>query len=209
MNGASSHPSEANPLYSPLLYTVGHSISGFLFNTLWRRTVRGRENIPAPGQTVIFAANHRSLADPNLVGSAIPYPIHYFAKAELFNVPLVGWYIAHVNAFPVRRTDTDVGALKRAQSILEMKEGLLVFPEGGRRLNPEKQFIAKAGVGMLACKTGALICPVGIIGSDHFTRFSSIEVRFGKAFYPPANAGKEDYQRVSDDVMARIQELCQ
>src|SRR3989338_3536248 len=124
---------KANPYYSPILYFLGKHFTGLLFDLLWRRRVRGREHIPSPGQAVIFAANHRSLADPNLVGSAIPYPVHYFAKEELFRILLLGWYIRRVNAFPVSRTETDIGAVKTAQRILEAGEGLVLFPEGGRR----------------------------------------------------------------------------
>ena len=92
-------PGSANPLFSPALYAVGKFITGGSFDLFWRRQVRGQEHIPPPGTGVIFAANHRSLADPNLVGSAVPYPIHYFAKEELLQVPILGWYIRRVNAF--------------------------------------------------------------------------------------------------------------
>lgn len=205
---ASQFPGEANPLFSSGLYWIGKQISGRMFDIVWRRRVFGRENIPPAGTSVIFAANHRSLADPNLVGSAIPYPIHYFAKAELFDIPLVGWYIARVNAFPVRRLDADVGAFRRAQEVLTRREALLLFPEGGRRIDPRRQFVAKGGVGMLACKTGSLICPVGIVGSDRFTKLTRVDVHFGKPFAPPTNPTKEDYQKVSDETMKRIRELC-
>ena len=208
MSQQKHRPGDANPFFNPVLYAIGKWTTATAFDTLWRRKVFGRENIPPAGEATIFAANHRSLADPNLVGSAVPYPIHYFAKAELFDIPLLGWYIRRVNAFPVRRIDHDIGALKTAQRILEQREGLLLFPEGGRRLDPRRQFVAKAGVGMLACKTGAQVCPVGVMGSDRFGRLASIEVRFGKPIKPPAEAGREAYQAFADEVMQRIKELC-
>ncbi len=198
---------KANPYYSPHLYFLGKHISGSLFDILWRRRVRGMEHIPPPGQAVIFAANHRSLADPNLVGSAVPYPIHYFAKEELFHIPLVGWYIRRVNAFPVKRVEHDVGAFKTAQRVLRNGEGLLLFPEGGRRLDPSRQWQVKPGVGMLACKTGAWVVPVYVKNSENFTRFGRIEVIFGPPLRPPADYTRDTYQSFSQQVMDKIREL--
>ena len=200
---------DVNPVYSPVLYAIGKAVQSFAFDTIWRRRVRGQENIPPFGTPVIFAANHRSLSDPSNVGSAVPYPIFYFAKEELFSVPVVGWYIRRVNSFPVKRGKNDVGALKTAVSVLEHGGALTLFPEGGRRLDAARQWKAKAGVGLLACKTGARIVPVGIKNSDRFTSLGRLEVAFGKPIFPPANADTQDYQALADRVMERIKELCQ
>jgi 1-acyl-sn-glycerol-3-phosphate acyltransferase len=156
---------------------------------------------------VIFAGNHRSLADPNLIGSAIPYPVNYFAKEELFAIPLLGWYIRRVNAFPVNRVQTDVGAVKTAQKVLAAGEGLVLFPEGGRRLDPKKQWQAKSGVGMLACSTGAVVVPVGVWNSENFTKLKRVEVRFGKPITPPQESSKEAYQGFSQKIMDEIRKL--
>jgi 1-acyl-sn-glycerol-3-phosphate acyltransferase len=190
-----------------VLYFLGKHFTGLSFDFIWRRTVYGRENIPPRGQGVIFAANHRSLADPNLVGSAIPYPVNYFAKEELFTIPLLGWYIRRVNAFPVKRGQQDIGAIKTAQRILEAGEGLVMFPEGGRRIDPKRQWQVKSGVGMLACSTGALVVPVGVKNSEHFTRLQKVVVRFGKPLRPPKSERREDYEAFSQKVIEHIRDL--
>jgi len=205
----SQRPGDANPHFSPILYFLGKIFTATSFDVIWRRQVIGKENIPPFGNPVIFAANHRSLADPNLVGSAVPYAIHYFAKEELFHVPVLGWFIRRVNSFPVKRGENDVGAFKAAIRILQQGEALLLFPEGGRRLDPERQWKAKPGLGMLACKTGALIVPVGVTHSERFTKLAKIRVAFGKPIPAPANAARDDYQELTDRVMVRIRELCQ
>lgn len=197
-----------NPLYSPFLYAVGRGFCNLIFPTIWRRRVLGRENIPPSGTPVIFAANHRSLSDPNMSGSIVPYPIFFFTKAELFDIPVVGWYIRRVNSFPVKRKLHDVGAFRMALRVLENGGALLLFPEGGRRLDPARQWKAKAGVGTLACMTGAMIVPVGVINSERFSKFGRVTVRFGKPMYPPKDGGREHYQELSDQVMQRIKELC-
>jgi len=200
-------PGGANPDYNSVLYALGKFISGKSFDVFWRRKVFGREHIPPAGTPVIFAANHRSLADPNLVGSAVPYPIHYFAKEELFRIPVLGWYIRRVNAFPVRRAEHDIGAFKTALRVLAAGDGLLLFPEGGRRLDPRRQWVAKSGVGMLACKSGARVVPVAVTNSDRFTKMGAVTVRFGRVLFPPKEDTREYHRQFSVEVMSRIKEL--
>jgi 1-acyl-sn-glycerol-3-phosphate acyltransferase len=196
-----------NAFYNPVMYWLGKHISGTMFNLLWRRRIYGLENIPPHGSPVIFAANHRSLADPNLIGSAVPYPINYFAKDELFQIPVLGWCIRRVNAFPVNRLSADVGAIRMAQKVLEGGEGLVLFPEGGRRRDPKRQWQVKSGVGLLACTTGALVVPVGIKNSENFTHLGKIEVHFGKPLVPPKDASRENYETFSQQVMDQIRQL--
>src|ERR1700682_1420579 len=76
---------DVNPVYNPLLYFIGKNLQALAFRIIWRRKVRGLENVPPFGTPVIFAANHRSLTDPSHVGSSLPYPIFYFVKEELFH----------------------------------------------------------------------------------------------------------------------------
>jgi 1-acyl-sn-glycerol-3-phosphate acyltransferase len=200
---------DVNPVYSGFLYAVGKAFQATALNVIWRRKVRGLENIPPFGTPVIFAANHRSYTDPGNAGSCVPYPLFYFAKEELFQVPILGWYIRRVNSFPVRRKEHDVGALKMAVDILEHGGGLVLFPEGGRRLDPARQWKAKAGVALLSCRTGARVVPVGIKNADRLLKFARLEVNFGKALLPPPAAGRDDYQKFADEIMIRIKELCQ
>ena len=200
---------EVNPLFNPVFYAIGKFLQSTAFNLIWRRKVRGLENAPPFGTPVIFAANHRSLSDPSMVGSALPYPIFYFAKEELFSIPVLGWFLRRVNCFPVRRKEHDVGALKMAVDVLSHGGGLMLFPEGGRRRDPARQWKAKAGVGMLACKTGARIIPVGIKNSERYAKLGRIEVTYGKPIFPPKNAGRDDYQKLADEVMRQVKELSQ
>jgi len=198
-----------NPYYSPLLYRWGQRMCWSFFRMAARCDVKGLENIPHEKRAIIFAANHRSLIDPPLLGCIIPRPIFYFAKEELFKIPFIGWYIRRVNSFPVRRSAHDVGAFKTSLAVLSAGYPLLLFPEGGRRLDPQTQWRARAGVGMLAAKTQALVIPVGIVNTEHLSHLAKVRVRFGTPMQPPADTGGNAYQHFADDVMTRIQELCQ
>lgn len=197
-----------NPYFRPDLYWIGWHFSNLLFDVGWRRKVIGRSHIPPAGTGVIFAANHRSNADPNVVGSCVPYPIFYFAKEELFQVPLVGWWIRRVNSLPVRRQAQDVGAFRSALAVLKHGRALLMFPEGGRRHDPHRQFKARAGVGMLAIRAQVPVVPVGVLGTDRFSSMARITVHFGAMIHPPKTHEESDYQKFSDHIMTRIKELC-
>ena len=128
----------------------------------WR--VSGRGNVPAHGAAII-APNHISYLDPPAVGSAFDRQIFFMAKAELFEVPFLGWLIRQCGAFPVRRGVADRAALRQAEQLLRAGHGVMVFPEGTRsedgRLTP-----AELGIAMLALRTGAPVVPIGVDGTD-------------------------------------------
>jgi len=193
-------------LHQKFLYLLIRGIYREAFRWIWRLEVTGRENVPGTG-AVILASNHLSLADPPLVGSSIRRMIHYFAKEELFRYPVFGWIIRQVNAFPVKRAEHDVGAFKRAQTLLKHGQAVVLFPEG-RRSRTGEIGRAKPGVGMLAYKTKAPVVPVCIRNSDRLREFRKLRVSFGSPmFAPPAKDEKEAYQAFSDEVLARVAEL--
>lgn len=184
------------------LYWTGHSLFKIFFRAVWGLKVTGAEHVPLDG-AVIFAANHASLADPPLVACSIPRMIHFMAKQELFDIPLFGWVIRQVNAFPIRRVERDVGAFKTAQRILSSGGALIVFPEGHR----QKDGVlgrAKPGVGMLAVKANCRVVPVYVHNTHRFTSLARTRVSFGPPMSPE---GETDYQKFSERVMSAIARL--
>lgn len=191
---------------SPLgrfLYALGKLMFWTAFKVLWRARAHGVSHVPKHG-AVLFASNHVSNADPPLVGSMIPRNIHFMAKQELFDVPLLGWFIRQVNAFPVKRWARDVSAFKNAQRLLESGEALILFPEGTRQREGHGFGKPKPGVGMLAHKTGCRVVPVYVHNSGKLASFKPVAVCFGK---PLTAEGPEDYEAFAREVMRRIHEL--
>jgi len=185
--------------FNRFLYWAGYVFFRSVFTVFWRLRVRGQNNIPRRGG-VIFASNHVSLADPPLVGCCLPRMIHFMAKQELFEIPLLGWFIRHTNAFPVKRMERDVSAFKSAQRLLSHGGGLILFPEGTRQ-REGRLGAAKPGVGMLAVKTGCAVVPVYVHNADRLKNFKRLTV----CFAAPLRAGPDaDYQKFSDDVMRAI-----
>lgn len=192
--------------HQKFLYWMGRTSYLLLFKLLWRLEVRGQENIPKQGG-VLFAANHMSYADPPLVAVGSNRTLYFFAKEELFRIPIFGWLIKQTNAFPVKRYEHDIGAFKRAQQLLENGQVVLLFPEG-RRSKTGVMGKAKPGVGMLAYKTNVPVVPVYISNSNQLKQFKKVKVTFGPPIYPaPLENEKEQYQFFSDAVMDSIANL--
>ncbi len=162
-------------LLSKGLYGACHVVGWVLSKVFLRAEVIGRENIPPEGR-VIFASNHRSYADPPLLGFLIRRPLHFVAKAELFRNPLFGRVLRNVHAFPVSRSGVDREVLRWAMAVLEAERALLLFPEGTRSMGDEL-LPPRPGIGFLADKSGAAVVPTYIHNSWRILRPGSSIIR--------------------------------
>ena len=198
-----------------MLYAILKPIAVMLMRLLFRLEARGTEHIPRSGPLVIVA-NHSSVLDPPLVGGAAPRPLTYLAKAELFDIPLLGALIRGVNARPLRRDGADAGALRTALRVLDDGGALLVFPEGTR--GPEGVLREpKAGAAMLAILGGAPVVPTYIKGSGaawpkgrRLPRPAKVVVTFGPPLTfqrAPGVERKAHYEATSRALMAAIARL--
>lgn len=172
------------------------------FKILWRTRARGMENIPPKGP-LLFAGNHASFVDPPLLGSHVPQPIYYMAKEELFETPLMGPLLPFLNAFPVRRKEGDVGAIRTATRILNAGGCMVIFPEGRRQKNGVLGR-GRGGVGLLARATGARVVPTYLNNTHRAWRFPKFDVVFGA---PLAMEPEETNDAFAQRVMGAIQQL--
>jgi 1-acyl-sn-glycerol-3-phosphate acyltransferase len=83
----------------------------------------GVDRVPLEGGGVV-AANHFSGIDHPLIGGFSPRTIYFLAKAELLEVPVVGWSLKSLGVFGVRRGEGDRDALRQARRLA--REGNLV-----------------------------------------------------------------------------------
>ncbi len=174
--------------------------------TVWRMRVLGRERVPASGPLIVVA-NHLSYFDPPTVGVALPRPLSYMAKRELFEIPVLGPLIANLNAFPVDRSKGDVAAIRRTVEILRKGEAVLVFPEGGRNRDGTAEI--KSGAALLASLSGAPVLPAYIDGTRNVAGLGRITVLFGEPFLPGdgRKASREDLAKRTDEIMQKIHAL--
>ncbi|MFO1444593.1 1-acyl-sn-glycerol-3-phosphate acyltransferase [Bacillus sp. Bva_UNVM-123] len=177
-------------------YSFAKSVVYGVLKPLYRFEVIGREHFPKDGG-VLLCSNHINVLDPPVVGINAPRPVHFMAKAELFNVPLLGKVVSHLNAFPVKRGMSDREALRKGLGILKEGKVLGLFPEGTRNKSGE---LGKglAGAGFFALRTDAQVVPCAIIGP--YKAFKRLKVVYGK----PINIKEFRERKISADEMTEL-----
>jgi 1-acyl-sn-glycerol-3-phosphate acyltransferase len=194
-----------------MIYWLSRSVLRPIFKMLFGLSVEGLENLPASGP-VVLAANHISYLDPLVVGLASPRRTAFVAKEELFKIPIFGWYIRKLEAFPVRRGAPDRRAFKAALDKLTAGQIVGIFPQGARQAGiPTEGF---PGAAVMAYKTGAVILPTAIRGTDKVMppgsrrpRFPRIKVIFGKPIKLDGGDRKLVVAEATERIVKEIQTL--
>ncbi|MFN7141172.1 MAG: 1-acyl-sn-glycerol-3-phosphate acyltransferase, partial [Limisphaerales bacterium] len=136
--------------------------------------ITGRENIPADGPILFVANPANSLMDPVVIGITAGRPVHFLAKAPLFQVPLFGRLLRALGMLPAYRGSDDpsrvggnVKSLGEAAAYLQQSECVGIFPEGKSHdaLRVDKVRSGAARIALQAIQQGAAdlkIVPLGI-----------------------------------------------
>lgn len=186
------------------LYQVAKTVVYGALSPIYRFDVHGTEDFPKEGG-VLVCSNHIHALDPPVVGILAPRPVHFMAKEELFNAPILKTLIPKLNAFPVKRGMSDREAMRKAIQLLKDGNVVGLFPEGTR----SKDGVLKeglAGAGFFALRGDAVVIPTAIVGP--YKPFKRLKVIYGK----PMDITPFREQRASADVvtaaiMAEIQKL--
>ncbi|MFD1206464.1 MULTISPECIES: lysophospholipid acyltransferase family protein [Sporosarcina] len=189
------------------LYPLGKMLVSTIFFPLYRIKVIGKENFPKEGG-VLLCTNHIDNLDPPVVGITCPRTVHFMAKEELFNMPILKTILPKVNAFPVKRGMSDREALRTALKLLRGGEVVGLFPEGTRSKTGE---LGKglSGAGFFALKGDAAVVPCAIIGP--YKPFKRLRVVYGKPIdmtpYRERRASADEVTAVIMDEIRKLLEL--
>lgn len=183
-----------------------------------RLQVVDARNMPRGGP-VIVVANHLHNFDPIVVNAALPRPVFYMGKRELFAHPLLGWVIRQFGAFPVNRAAIDRAALRQALALLDEDLVVGLFPEGTRSTTGALGAV-HPGVALLALQSGAPILPVGVTGTEHLPFDAKaarragrgrwrVRVVVGKPFTlpPPRPGARGNLAAATDRIMREVAAL--
>ena len=198
-------------------YGFFHNIIQGLFQAFFRGEVVGTDHVPVSGPYLI-ACNHASHLDPPLIGCQIARQMRFFARKTLWESRFVGWWLTQIETIAVDRDSGDVGAIRKVLAALNEDRAIVLFPEGTRSPDGHLQK-PKAGVGLMACKSGVPVVPCRIYGSYEAYGKGRLLPRLGTpitiVFGAPISArdyddpalGKARYETAAQRIMDRIAAL--
>ena len=173
------------------MYYIAKFFVRLFFRIIFNLHYEGRDNIPR-GEAVIYASNHRSNADPPLLGGGAVGKYAFMAKEELFRNKLFAWLIRTLGAFPVSRGKGDMSVIETAIDRLHSGRSLMIVPEGTRSKDG-KVGRGHSGAALIAAKADRRIVPVGIVYGDKLKFRTRVTVKFGKPIDP------KDYVEPADE----------
>jgi len=136
-----------------------------------RFRVRKLENLPQRGAFVL-APNHYSEIDPLIIGMMVwtrGRNPHFLAKASLFRVPVLGWFLRKSGQVPVERVGAAAAKaaspLAGARVLVENQHGVIVYPEGTLTREPDMwPMRGKTGAARIALEQDIPVIPLATWG---------------------------------------------
>jgi 1-acyl-sn-glycerol-3-phosphate acyltransferase len=185
-----------------------------LFNLIARVEAKGYEKLPKEGSFVI-ATNHLGIVDAPIAFYALDRWDMFVLIAEKWEkVTLFRWLGKYFNFIFIDRYNPDIKNLRKAISLMEHNNILVIAPEGTRS-RVGSLIEAKPGVSYLATKLNRPIVPVGITGTEDKALFGNLKklrrahitLTAGEAFtLPPLPRENRDeaLKQYTDEIMCRI-----
>lgn len=200
---------------SPIVYELIRLVAHLLVPLVVKLRIEGLENIPRQGGAIL-APNHIASADIPLVAYPVPRIVHFMAKAELFQVPILGGFIRLAGAYPVRRGEGDREALRVSERLLAEQHLIAIFPEG-HRSEGRSLIEAHTGVALIAMRAEAPVIPVAIWGSElafhewrYLWRRPTVTIRYGAPLILTATGPRRttaDIKHATDEIMGHVAAL--
>ena len=157
----------------------------------------------------ILVAPHRTWIDPvYLAIAASPRQFTFMAKKELFQNPILSWFIRHANAFPVDRANPGPSAIKTPVKILKNGHlSLMIFPTGTRHSNE-----IKGGAATIAKLSGVPIVPAVYQGPTKLAgilKRKKVTIRFGDPINidPKIKLSKENLTLIDKQIQQAFDQL--
>uniref|UniRef100_A0A7C3V814 1-acyl-sn-glycerol-3-phosphate acyltransferase n=1 Tax=Desulfobacca acetoxidans TaxID=60893 RepID=A0A7C3V814_9BACT len=116
---------------SPTIYRVCRGLLRYTWARLHPVEVQGLEHLPAAGPAII-CPKHQRWEDILAVALALPPPLYYIAKAELFVTPLQREFLRALGGVPVDRRNprATLSSFRQLLPLLQEKAYIVLFPEG-------------------------------------------------------------------------------
>jgi len=184
-----------------------------------RLEIVGSERVPEG--KVMFALNHpNGLVDPLFILCYAGRPVSFLAKAPLFTMPVIGYFVRSFRCLPVyRQQDNNDPAqnremMKRAVELLAEGNALALFPEGTSHSDPRlKPF--RSGAARIALSAARLsrdtvkVVPVGLSYSRKQVFRSNALLLFGEPVVVHGGDDQMESEPPREQVQALTDELAE
>ena len=96
----------------------------------------------------------------------LPFQFRILAKAPLWKIPFIGWYLNRSGQVPIDQSSARAGVTSLGRGVKTLQAGLplMVFPEGGRAATGELQDMV-AGAAWMAIKAQVPLVPLTLVGT--------------------------------------------
>ena len=195
-----------------------------LFTAFVTMRIRPESAIPQQGPFIV-APNHYSEIDPIVMGVAVwklGRTPRFLAKASLFRIPVLGFYLRKTGQIPVERDAGGSSAIDAAHRLMESGQGVIVYPEGTLTREPDLwPMRGKSGAIRMALEANIPLYPAAHWGTQQLMpRYGKkitvrprprIEVIVGNQMdlsrYQGKPVTKELVDTLTNELMLEIQQL--
>jgi carboxylesterase len=214
-------------------YGVARQVLNNLYTKNNALTAEGVENVPAQGG-LLFASNHQSWNDVQVIGATCPRRLRFLAKSEFENWPILRHLIALSDSPFIHRGGDPQGMTNAVQALRDGK-ALVIFPEGTipgeedlarHEVEPDTALLrGHTGAVRLAIEARVPIVPIGVSGTgasfppEVYPRLEILEppkpvpvtVRYGKPIaydsFHGRNVDAETLRSLTKELMLRISSM--
>jgi len=195
---------------SPGLYYLGRWLTRHTLGRIFALRVQGLEHLPPEGPAII-CPKHQRWEDIPLIGVALPPPLHYIAKAELFQYPVVRELLTAWGGVPVdrQRPRATLSSFKRLLPLLKQQAYIVLFPEGTYvrgRVGPGKHRLIQLLL-RLQGQDGLGLLPFVPVGLTYHRRHLGYEVEV-KVGPPLSVPDPQQAPVLTSALMEQIARLC-
>ncbi len=124
----------------------------------------------------IYVCNHYTMLDPAYPIATTWEGIHFVAKREIFETPVIGSVMRGVKGIKANRDGNDVRVLLDCFKCLKNGEKICIFPEGTRNKTQEDLLPFEHGAAAIAIKAKVPVVPMMIYKKPRFFRRAHVIV---------------------------------